>query len=137
MRYCLPAGREAGLIEGGGDAPHVLMQAALGQQCARQQRRRDPPERQPREAALEQECDSADGRDQDQDRNRSRHPPCRRRRRVVVQAAIQCADQGAHPGYRMADAAQQPVRVAERDLEQESQKGECGGHRVSQECNAE
>ena len=106
------------------------MQTALAQQCAGRQRRHDPPERQPRQAALDHERDKAHRRDEDQNRDRSGYPTRRRGRAFAVEGAVQRPDQGAHPGHRMADHGHEPIRIADHELEQEGEKGECGGHRA-------
>ena len=55
---------------------------------------------------------------------------------LVVQRAIEQADQAAHPGHRMADGAHQPIRITDRGLDQERQKGERDGHDVPRGCSA-
>src|SRR3990170_2617098 len=109
----------------------VHEQAALGEECAGKDSDSDQPKRQKEQALLDEECHQADNAE----KRKHRHGPCPAARlgvrAVAVQALVEPADETAHPGDGMADRTRQPVRIADRELDQQSKKRERRGHGTS------
>ncbi len=115
VRYCGAAGGDAVRLERGGDVGDVPVQAALRDQGAGEERRGEDAERQAKQLML-RSTNAIDPtmtrRINDRDDARGAPPIWFAVSRLS--ASVERADQAADPGHRMADRAQQALRITDR-----------------------
>src|SRR6516164_5381109 len=103
VRYRFAPAGETGIVERVGNTRYVLVQAALGDQCAGNNPNADQAERQNQESALDDEGCRADNANEQQNGDSSEYSSQRRGPGFAIPSTFQCRDQAAHPDHGMAN----------------------------------
>ena len=106
------------------DVGHVAVQAALRKQCAGGCGDQDEAEGQASENEPDERGDAADHGDQDENSNDALGALCCRGILGTVEPMLQRIDEPSDPGHGVSDGAENPVRIAKHDLDQQCQKSE-------------
>ena len=122
-----PARVEAAGLERRRHRRHVRGEAALGEEGAAGERGDQEPGAAAERPLQQPGRDSGRGKDHGE-RERARRASGGRAPGFPVQAAVEGRDQRADPAHRVADAAIEPVGIAEGELEQQREGGEGDAH---------